>query len=174
MAKNAAKVGDTGTNHDGFPPTPIIAGSSNVFIDGQPAARVTDPLEEHSKPGSPPHPRHIASGSSTVFVNGLSLAITGGAVDCGGEVVGSGTVFVGDKAPTQSELISLTGLFDEHFCLTDSWNSQPFEHFAYGIITANSQFEGVTNKAGKTKYLRRLYEEDVSLDYIFQTKVGIR
>ncbi|UVO08492.1 hypothetical protein LW347_00290 [Pectobacterium polonicum] len=120
------------------------------------------------------HPRHISSGPSTVFVNGLSLAITGGAVDCGGEVIGSGTVFVGDKAPTQSELISLTGLFDEHFCLTDNWNSQPFEHFAYGIITANSQFEGITNKAGKTKYLRRLYEEDVSLDYIFQTKVGIR
>ncbi|AFI92021.1 type VI secretion system PAAR protein [Pectobacterium parmentieri] len=174
MARNAAKVGDIGTDHDGFPSTPIIAGSSNVFIDGKSAARVTDPLEEHSKQGSPPHPRHIASGSSTVFVNGLPLAITGGTVDCGGEVVGSGTVFVGDNAPDQSELISLSGLFNEHFCLTDNWNNQPFEYFAYGIITAHNQFEGMTDEAGRTKYLRGLHEEDISLDYIFQIKVGIR
>ncbi len=35
----AAKLGDIGTDHDGFPPTPIIAGSSSVMIDGKPAAR---------------------------------------------------------------------------------------------------------------------------------------
>ena len=99
MTKKAAKVGDIGTDHDGFHPTAITAGSPNVFIDGIPAARVGDPLAPHDKPNNPPHPRAIASGSSTVFVNGKPLAITGGTVDCGGVIIGSGTVIVGDIAP---------------------------------------------------------------------------
>lgn len=99
MTKKAAKIGDIGTDHDGFHPTAITAGSPDVFIDGIPAARVGDPLAPHDKPNNPPHPRTIASGSSTVFVNGKPLAITGGAVDCGGVVIGSGTVIVGDIAP---------------------------------------------------------------------------
>ena len=99
MSKHAAKIGDIGTDHDGFHPTAITAGSPDVFIDGIPAARVGDPLASHDKPNNPPHPRSIASGSSTVFVNGKPLAITGGAVDCGGVIIGSGTVIVGDIAP---------------------------------------------------------------------------
>lgn len=97
MTRKAAKIGDIGTDHDGFPPTPVIAGSPDVFIDGIPAARVGDPLAPHDKPNHPPHPRKIASGSSTVFVNGKPLAITGGSVDCGGVIIGSGTVLVGDQ-----------------------------------------------------------------------------
>lgn len=99
MSKKAAKVGDIGTDHDGFHPTAIIAGSPDVFIDGIPAARVGDPLAPHDKPNNPPHPRSIASGSSTVFINGKPAALTGGAVDCGGVIIGSGTVVIGDQAP---------------------------------------------------------------------------
>lgn len=99
LSKKAAKIGDIGTDHDGFHPTAITAGSPDVFIDGIPAARVGDPLAPHDKPNNPLHPRSIASGSSTVFVNGKPLAITGGAVDCGGVIIGSGTVIVGDMAP---------------------------------------------------------------------------
>ncbi|MGL6576516.1 type VI secretion system PAAR protein [Aeromonas hydrophila] len=97
MSKHAAKVGNIGTDHDGFYPTPITAGSPDVFIDGIPAARVGDPLAPHDKPNHPPHPRKIASGSSTVLVNGKPLAMTGSAVDCGGVVIGAGTVIVGDQ-----------------------------------------------------------------------------
>lgn len=99
MSKQAAKVGDIGTDHDGFHPTVIIAGSPDVFIDGIPAARVGDPLAPHDKPNNPPHPRSIASGSSTVLINGKPAALTGGAVDCGGVIIGSGTVVIGDQAP---------------------------------------------------------------------------
>lgn len=106
MSKNAAKIGDIGTDHDGFHPTAITAGSPDVFIDGIPAARVGDPLAPHDKPNNPPHPRTIASGSSTVFVNGKPLAITGGAVDCGGVIIGSGTVIVGDIAPAARTAIA--------------------------------------------------------------------
>lgn len=44
MSKKAATVGDIGTDHDGFPPTPIIEGSQDIIIDNKPAARVGDAL----------------------------------------------------------------------------------------------------------------------------------
>lgn len=101
MAK-AVKVGDTGTAHDGFPPTPVTSGSPDVKFDGVPAARVGDPLAPHSKPKHPPHGRTIASGSSTVFINGKPAAITGGAISCGGVTIGGGTVNIGDAPGSSS------------------------------------------------------------------------
>ncbi|WP_079969642.1 type VI secretion system PAAR protein [Salmonella enterica] len=91
----AAKLSDKGTQHDGYYETVIAAGSSTVSIDGLPAARMGDPLTPHSKPKHPPHPRKIASGSSTVFIDGLPAARTGDAIDCGGVVIGSGSVSIG-------------------------------------------------------------------------------
>ncbi|WP_429236455.1 type VI secretion system PAAR protein [Aeromonas salmonicida] len=100
MSKKAATVGDIGTDHDGFHPTPIISGSTDIIIDNKPAARVGDPLAPHSKPGSPPHPRSIATGSSTVFFNGKPAALTGSGIDCGGGVIiGGSSVIIGDQAP---------------------------------------------------------------------------
>ncbi|MGK9176084.1 type VI secretion system PAAR protein [Yokenella regensburgei] len=91
----AAKILDKGTQHDGYRETVITAGSGSVFIDGLPAARKGDPLEPHAKPKHPPHPRKIASGSGTVFIDGLPAARTGDAVNCGGVIIGSGTVTIG-------------------------------------------------------------------------------
>ncbi|EJM7592364.1 type VI secretion system PAAR protein [Citrobacter freundii] len=92
---SAARFSDKGTQHDGYYETVITAGSPTVFIDSLPAARMGDPLTPHAKPKHPPHPRKIASGSSTVFIDGLPAARTGDAVDCGGVVIGSGTVSIG-------------------------------------------------------------------------------
>src|SRR5690554_1846541 len=78
--KKVVLLGDLGTDHEGFPPTPVINGSPDVLIDGKPVARVGDQLAQHSKPKHSPHPRTIASGSSTVFINGLPVATTGGAI----------------------------------------------------------------------------------------------
>ena len=61
MSKKVVLLGDMGTDHSGFPPTPVIAGSPDVLIDGKPVARVGDPLAPHSKPKHPPHPRAIAA-----------------------------------------------------------------------------------------------------------------
>ncbi|MGL4886690.1 MAG: type VI secretion system PAAR protein [Aeromonas veronii] len=102
MSKKAATVGDIGTDHDGFPPTPIIEGSQDIIIDNKPAARVGDKLAPHAKPGSPPHDRTIASGSKTVFFNGMPAAITGGGISCGGTVIGGSSVIIGDQAPSAS------------------------------------------------------------------------
>ncbi|WP_413110582.1 type VI secretion system PAAR protein [Thaumasiovibrio sp. DFM-14] len=92
---NAVKLGDIGSGHGGYPPTPVCGGSSNVFYDGLPAGRVGDPLILHAKPKSPPHGRSIASGSSSVFVNGKAAAKSGDSVTCGGSMSGGGTVSIG-------------------------------------------------------------------------------
>ncbi|KFC00872.1 uropathogenic specific protein [Trabulsiella guamensis ATCC 49490] len=91
----AAKLNDKGTEHDGYHETVITAGSATVLIDGLPAARLGDPLTPHDKPEHPPHPRKIASGSTTVFIEGIPAARSGDSVDCGGVIVGSGTVNIG-------------------------------------------------------------------------------
>lgn len=96
MSKKVVLLGDMGNDHEGFPPTPVIAGSPNVLIDGKPVARVGDPLAPHSKPKHPPHPRAIASGSATVLINGIPAAVTGSSISCGGVTIGSGSVVIGD------------------------------------------------------------------------------
>lgn len=91
MSSAIALLGDLGSDHDGFPPTPITAGSPDVFLDGKPVARQGDPLAPHSKPKHPPHPRAIASGVASVLVNGKPIAVTGSGISCGGVVIGSGS-----------------------------------------------------------------------------------
>ena len=96
-AKKVVLLGDIGTDHNGFPPTTVIAGSPDVLIDGKPVARVGDPLAPHFKPKHPPHARAIAAGSSTVLINGIPAAVTGSTVSCGGVTIGSGSVVIGDS-----------------------------------------------------------------------------
>ncbi|MBF8224179.1 type VI secretion system PAAR protein [Halomonas sp. 328] len=91
MGRKLVLVGDIGTDHDGFPPTPVIAGSPTVVIDGKPVARQGDPLAPHDKPKHPSHPRAIAEGSATILIDGKPAALTGHAVSCGGVVIGSAT-----------------------------------------------------------------------------------
>lgn len=94
MAKGAL-VGDLGSDHNGFPPTPIIAGSPTVKIDGRAVARQGDPLEPHDKPKNPKHPRAILGGSSSVMIDGKPAARVGDAVDCGGVIIGGSSVNIG-------------------------------------------------------------------------------
>lgn len=91
MGKKVVLLGDLGTDHEGFPPTPVIAASSTVLMDGKPVARQGDPLALHSKPNHGPHPRAIAAGNPTILVEGKPIALTGDAVTCGGVVIGSGS-----------------------------------------------------------------------------------
>jgi len=155
MSKHAAKVGNIGTDHEGFHPTPIIAGSPDVFIDGIPAARVGDPLAPHDKPNHPPHPRKIASGSSTVFVNGKPLAITGGAVDCGGVIIGSGTVIVGDIAPPVTSTMVKNLFFDRKINFSSAIGYR-IEDGAGNILASGrsgTAYTGLIKNAGAIKVL---------------------
>ncbi|OLQ90128.1 hypothetical protein BIY22_03750 [Vibrio panuliri] len=96
----AARLGDIASAHGCFPPTPIIAGSGDVFINGIPAARLGDAAAPHgcTCPKTPhgSHGRSIAAGSGSVFINGMPAARVGDAIDCGGTVAtGSGDVIIG-------------------------------------------------------------------------------
>ncbi|MBF4246057.1 type VI secretion system PAAR protein [Vibrio anguillarum] len=86
----AARLGDIGSEHDCFPPTPIISASSGVFINGQPAVRQGDALQDHGCPCSEnphgSHPRSISGGSSGVLIDGKPAARLGDAIDCGGTI----------------------------------------------------------------------------------------
>lgn len=89
MCPSIVLLGDLGTDHDGFHPSPVITASSDVFLDSKPLARQGDALQPHNKPGSPPHPRSISGGIDSVLVNGKPIAVTGSTVGCGGVMIGS-------------------------------------------------------------------------------------
>lgn len=38
MGRKFVLLGDLGTDHEGFPPTPVTAGSPTTMIDGKPVA----------------------------------------------------------------------------------------------------------------------------------------
>ncbi|WP_292959419.1 type VI secretion system PAAR protein [Neptuniibacter sp. UBA6509] len=94
----AARIGDIGSGHGCFPPTPVIAGSGNVMTNGIPAARVGDAVAPHGCGNCPPHGRSISAGSGSVFINGKPAARVGDSITCGGSVsAGSGDVIIGDQ-----------------------------------------------------------------------------
>lgn len=97
----AARLNDIGKGHECFPDTPVIAGSPDVIINGQPAARVGDAVATHGCPcPNVPHGMHsraISAGAATVIINGKQAARIGDAIDCGGAIsTGSGNVIIGD------------------------------------------------------------------------------
>ena len=70
----------------------IIQGSSNVFANGSPVARVGDAVAGHGR-GSHRSPV-MAAGSSNVFANGIAVCRAGDPATCGHPASGSSNVFV--------------------------------------------------------------------------------
>ena len=73
-------------------------GSSNVFANGIAVSRQSDINTVHKKPPAPcpPHAASIASGSSTVKVNGLGCGRIGDGISgCTSVAAGSSNVFAG-------------------------------------------------------------------------------
>ena len=96
----AARLGDSCTGHDCWPPRGNIQGSPNVFVNNLPWHRQGDGWPTHccTHPDCPHgcHASSLASGSPTVFVNGLEAGRIGDPVACGGVVAqGSPNVFAG-------------------------------------------------------------------------------
>lgn len=74
------------------------AGSQNVFVNGIAWSRQGDPNTTHLLPGvpCPAHSAPIASGSSTVKVNGKGAGRVGDAISgCTSVAAGSSNVFAG-------------------------------------------------------------------------------
>ena len=94
------RKGDSCTGHECFPPRNSTSGSPNVFVNGKPAHRQSDSWASHTCTHSKvPHGTHggsLASGSSSVYVNGKQLGRIGDPVSCGSTVAsGSNNVFAG-------------------------------------------------------------------------------
>jgi uncharacterized Zn-binding protein involved in type VI secretion len=94
-----AFLGSKSTGHGCFPPTNLVSGcSSDVFINGKPAALVGAEFAPHTC-GRETHAgslRRVTSGSTKVFINGKPAVRIGDPVACGDAVgQGSGNVFVG-------------------------------------------------------------------------------
>ena len=92
-----ARAGDSGMVHcSGY----VIAnGSSDVFVNGRPAARVGDRSSVHLRPVGKkffPHVATISAGSTSVLVNGRPIARVGSPLaGCTFIISGSSDVIVG-------------------------------------------------------------------------------
>lgn len=82
----ATRNGDRCTGHDACPPTPLVEHSLDVNINKLGAGRMGDRYSAHSCVSHPGHQDVIATGSSTVSINGKPAARTGDAVSIGGAV----------------------------------------------------------------------------------------
>jgi uncharacterized Zn-binding protein involved in type VI secretion len=162
----AAIVGNIGTDHDGYKPTKIIAGSPDVLIDGIPVARVGDPLEPHDKPNNPPHPRSITSGISNILVNGKPIAMTGAAIDCGGVIIGNCSVTVGTTFSSGggqgSAALAPSIVFDEQVQVMAA--GKPISDYPYYAINGSGDvISGRTDDSGLTKRIKTQSQGDFDL-----------
>ena len=74
----------------------IVSGAATVFINGIPAARVTD-VNTCSKKGHSSPPPPVAAGSQIVFIENLPAARKGDKIACGAKIAkGSPDTFFGD------------------------------------------------------------------------------
>ncbi len=153
---NAVKLGDIGSGHGGFPPTPVVSGSSDVFINSRPAGRVGDSLLPHAKPKHPPHGRKISSGSSSVFINGKAAAFTGSSVSCGGVMIGGGSVTIGDKCyvePKPYESLFTPPIYDRKIVFKDKLGNI-ISGIRYKLEMSNGDIvEGVSDKNGESELI---------------------
>jgi uncharacterized Zn-binding protein involved in type VI secretion len=92
----ATRIGDADVTHCSTPHR--AEGSPDVFVNGIPWSRQGDNNDSHLLPGAPcpSHAAPIASGSSTVFVNGKGAGRIGDTISgCTSVAEGSPNVFAG-------------------------------------------------------------------------------
>lgn len=103
MAKALSTIGDMTLGENvgcQMPPTAILNGSPNVFINGKSAATVGSKVFSHfcfiGNTLISHTNRVVTTGSGTVFINGKAAATIGSKIDCGDIVAkGSANVFSG-------------------------------------------------------------------------------
>ncbi|NAT25483.1 PAAR domain-containing protein [Pseudomonas syringae] len=170
--KPAARVTDpTACPLPGHGTNPIVAGSSNVFFDGLPAARQGDA----SACGGA-----MSGGlATTVLINGKPAATVDSVGTHGNRVIaGSGTVIIGNShtpAPFVAPLpVEIQWPFNEHFVINCQDSGKPLSGIEYTLKTASGKIvTGITGVDGKTKMIHSDIAEPVELIIEQQTKVAI-
>ncbi len=96
MGKPAGRLGDQHSGHGCFPPTPCVSASPNVLTNKRGAMIVGSMFVTHCCPKKGCHPPVLASGSSSVIINGRPAGRIGDNTGCGATVVsGSSNVIIG-------------------------------------------------------------------------------
>ncbi|MBE0438322.1 MAG: PAAR domain-containing protein [Gammaproteobacteria bacterium] len=72
-----------------YPPSPVIEGSPDHFVNSLPVARVGDKIQVHCL-GSSCHDSVVSGGSGTVFTNSKPRARVGDPIGCG-EILAAGS-----------------------------------------------------------------------------------
>jgi uncharacterized Zn-binding protein involved in type VI secretion len=154
MGAKAARLGDIGSGHGCFPPTPIISASSDVIIENIPAARQGDALLPHGCSNCPPHPRAIAGGAGSVLINGMPAARLSDNVDCGGVITsGAGTVFIGDSWTSSNSTTQIMPSFNRYFILRNK-AGKVLANIDYKLsLDDGTSVQGTTDQEGKTKLI---------------------
>ena len=94
----AARLGDYCTGHGCWPPRTGVTASNNVFVNGIRVHRLTDTWNIHCCPNDGCHIGSVASGSASVFINGLPAARIGDSISCGSLIaMGSPNVSFGSS-----------------------------------------------------------------------------
>ena len=173
MGKPAARLGDKifcpqkghGTNQ-------IETGSPDVFLNGMPAARVGDKAACGDA---------IVRGNSSVLINGKPAAFLGCSTAHGGLIInGSDNILIGECStitiPCEDYNIHQNDPeheYDQHFELVDQ-DGKPANDFAYTINTSQGILDGEVCEQGKTAKVSTKEPEEVTLNEVYQTRIGIR
>lgn len=56
----------------------------------------------------------------------------------------------------------------------DCETNAPFQYLAYGMTSSKGLVEGMVDANGKTSTVKGETEDNLTLDYVFQTKIGLR
>lgn len=76
------RVGDLSVGHDGYPPTPVLDGTTDFLVNGKAVALVGSKWQDHRK-GKHHHSGVSTVGSTTFLVNGVGVVRTGDAINDG-------------------------------------------------------------------------------------------
>ena len=83
MMTNKMRIGDPSLGHGCFPPTTVYTGSTTVFTDQIPQARMTDQYVPHCCPPAGCHPVVIRQGSPSAFADQLAIHCVRHMTACG-------------------------------------------------------------------------------------------
>jgi uncharacterized Zn-binding protein involved in type VI secretion len=89
-------LNDICSGHDCFPSRTNDTASTNVFVEGRGVHRQSDHWTTHCCPDNGCHDSILATGSSSVYINGLQCGRIGDPIACGSTVItGASSVYAG-------------------------------------------------------------------------------
>jgi len=192
----AARTTDSVTINHCPGSTTASGSSSNVFIEGLAAHRVTDSNSSHVVDGPDPpcdssHSTNLSSGSANVFINGLAAGRVGDSYGCGATVAaGANNVFINDSyTPTETNKPLMTHQAIDKFSIVEMMATLLFGSVAHADPTDHlneEQFKNIMIQQDKSAFIhpdeyhemadevRKTYPEDTRALHAYRGRQGYR